>query len=90
MSGRGRIDKWLWHARFYRTRALAQRAAVSGLVRLNGRRVDKPGHHVKPGDVLTVPTARQAIAVRIVAIAERRGRPQEAQNLYEIVAERRP
>ncbi|MBV9331010.1 MAG: RNA-binding S4 domain-containing protein [Alphaproteobacteria bacterium] len=87
MTGQSRMDKWLWHARFFRTRALAQRAAASGLVRLNGRPVDKPGHWVRLGDVVTVPTAREAMVVRIVAIAERRGRPQDAQRLYEIVAE---
>ena len=46
-----RLDKWLFHARFYRTRPLAQAAASAGQVRLNGMRVDKPGHAVKPGDV---------------------------------------
>ena len=43
MSDRARIDKWLWHARFYRSRTLAQQAAESGLVRLNGARVEKSG-----------------------------------------------
>lgn len=87
MSERARIDKWLWHARFYRSRTLAQEAAESGLVRLNGTRVEKPGHGVRPGDVLTVPHGRQVVAVRILAVASRRGPAREAQALYEIVAD---
>jgi ribosome-associated heat shock protein Hsp15 len=82
-----RIDKWLWHARFYKTRALAQAACESGLVRLNGARVEKPGRVVKPGDVLTVPFGREVLAVRVVAVGERRGSADEARRLYEIVPE---
>ena len=88
MTG-ARLDKWLFHARFYRTRPLAQAAASAGKVRLNGVRVEKPGHAIKPGDVLTlvVPSgARGAgiMAVRVLALAERRGPAGEAQNLYEL------
>jgi ribosome-associated heat shock protein Hsp15 len=82
-----RIDKWLWHARFYRTRSSAQDAAQSGLVRLNGARVVKPGHAIKCGDVLTLPQGREVLAVRVVAFGERRGPAAEARALYEIVAE---
>ena len=80
-----RLDKWLFHARFYRTRPLAQAAAQAGKVRLNGTRIDKPGHAVKPGDVLTLARGGQVMAVRIVALAERRGPATDARNLYEIV-----
>ena len=81
-----RIDKWLWHARLYRTRVLAQRAAEAGLMRLNGARVVKSGHDVKLGDVLTVPQGREVLVVRVVAFGVRRGPAQEARALYEIVA----
>ena len=81
-----RIDKWLWHARFFKTRALAQRASESGIVRLNGARVVKSGHGIKLGDILTVPSGREAVAVRVVAFGERRGPAPEARLLYEIVA----
>lgn len=81
-----RIDKWLWHARFYRSRPLAQEAAESGKLRLNGARVVKSGHGVKCGDVLTVPQGREVLAVRVVAFGERRGPASEARALYEIVA----
>jgi ribosome-associated heat shock protein Hsp15 len=80
-----RLDKWLFHARFYRTRPLAQAAAQTGRVRLNGARVEKPGHAVKPGDVLTLGRGGQVMAVRIVALAERRGPAMEAQKLYELL-----
>ncbi|HEY0265752.1 MAG TPA: RNA-binding S4 domain-containing protein [Rhizomicrobium sp.] len=80
-----RIDKWLFHARFYRTRPLAQAAASGGKVRLNGIRIDKPGHAVKPGDILTLGRGAQVVAVRVLALAERRGSAAEARNLYEIL-----
>jgi ribosome-associated heat shock protein Hsp15 len=85
-AARIRIDKWLWHARFFKTRALAQDAAASGIVRLNGARVVKSGHGVKLGDVLTVPAGREVLAVRVVAFGLRRGPAAEARLLYEIVA----
>ena len=90
MNGRARIDKWLWHARFFRSRALAQEAAASGLIRLNGTRIEKAGHGVKPGDVVTVPQGRDVLAVRVLALAERRGPAKAARTLYEIVADQRP
>lgn len=85
-SDRIRIDKWLWHARFFRSRVLAQKAAESGIVRLNGARVVKSGLGVKCGDVLTIPQGREALAVRVVAFGIRRGTATEARALYEIVA----
>jgi ribosome-associated heat shock protein Hsp15 len=80
-----RLDKWLFHARFYRTRPLAQAAASAGKVRLNGVRVDKPGRAIKPGDVLTLGRGAQVMAVRVLGLAERRGPASEARNLYEII-----
>lgn len=82
-----RIDKWLWHARFYRSRLRAQEAAGSGLIRLNGARVEKPSTCVRPGDVLTVPYGRDVVAVRVEALAERRGGAPEARKLYKIIGE---
>lgn len=82
-----RIDKWLFHARFYRTRALAQAAASAGKVRLNGIRVEKPAQLLKPGDVLTLGRGGEIVALRVLALAERRGPAPEAQRLYEIVAD---
>jgi ribosome-associated heat shock protein Hsp15 len=74
MTERIRIDKWLWHARFYKSRVLAQHAAVSGLIRLNGARVQKASAGVGPGDVLTLPRGPAVVAVRVQALAARRAR----------------
>ena len=82
-----RIDKWLFHARFYRTRTLAQAAASAGKVRLNGIRVQKPAQTLKPGDILTLARGGQVVALRVLALGERRGSAIEAQRLYEIVAD---
>jgi ribosome-associated heat shock protein Hsp15 len=80
-----RLDKWLFHARFYRTRLLAQAAIESGRIRLNGAKVDKPGHVLKAGDVLTLGKGSQVIAVKVLALAEKRGPAKEAQALYEVI-----
>jgi ribosome-associated heat shock protein Hsp15 len=80
-----RIDKWLWHARFYKTRVLAQGAAASGHIRLNGRRIEKASAEVRVGDLLTVPRGREVVVVRVLAFGLRRGSATEAQTLYEIV-----
>lgn len=85
-----RIDKWLWHARFYRTRVLAQAAASRGVIRLNGHRVEKSSVDVEPGDVLTLPKGREVVVVRVIGLAERRGPASEAQRLYEILTETPP
>ncbi len=78
-----RLDKWLWQARFLKTRALSAKLVSGGHVRVNSAKVSKPAHSVGPGDVLTFPQARRIRVVRIVAIGERRGPAPEAQALYE-------
>jgi ribosome-associated heat shock protein Hsp15 len=85
MTERIRIDKWLWHARFHKSRALAQAAAVKGHIRLNERRIGKASAEVKPGDTLTLPRGREVLVVRVVACGARRGPAKEAQALYEIL-----
>ena len=80
-----RLDKWLFHARFYRTRLLAQAATEAGRVRLNGAKVDKPGHVLKAGDVLTLGKGSHVIAVRVLALAEKRGSAEDAQSLYKLL-----
>ncbi len=82
-----RIDKWLWHARFYRTRVLAQAAVLAGRIRVNDARVEKPGREVKVGDVLTLPRGPEVLVVRVLACGIRRGSAKEAQLLYEALAE---
>jgi ribosome-associated heat shock protein Hsp15 len=81
------LDKWPFHARFYRTRVLAQAAAAGGKVRLNGTRVEKPAQLVRPGDILTLGRGGTVLAVRILGLAARRGPAGTAEALYEIVAD---
>jgi ribosome-associated heat shock protein Hsp15 len=78
-----RIDKWLWHARFARTRSAAQDLARSGHVRVNRDKVREASRLVRPGDVLTLSLRRGVRVIRIVAIAERRDSFKDAQLLYE-------
>ncbi|HKQ44177.1 MAG TPA: RNA-binding S4 domain-containing protein [Rhizomicrobium sp.] len=80
-----RLDKWLFCARFYRTRALAQTAAATGRIRLNGAKLDRPGHALKPGDILTLSKGARVMAVRVLGLAEKRGPAEEAQALYELL-----
>jgi ribosome-associated heat shock protein Hsp15 len=82
-----RIDKWLFHARFYKTRALAQATAAAGKVRRNGIRVEKPAQTVRPGDILTLGKGKELLTLRVLALVERRGSAPQAQALYEIVAD---
>ncbi|MGR3571539.1 RNA-binding S4 domain-containing protein [Brevirhabdus sp.] len=77
-----RVDKWLWHARFFKTRGLAAKLVTGGHLRVNGARAGKPARAVGPGDTLTFPQARRVRVVRIEGLAERRGPAAEAQALY--------
>ena len=78
-----RIDKWLWQARFFKTRRLAADTVSAGRVRIDGTPISKPARAVGPGDVLTFPQGRQIRVVRIAALAERRGPAPEARALYD-------
>ncbi|WP_370228692.1 RNA-binding S4 domain-containing protein [Cognatishimia sp.] len=77
-----RIDKWLWHARFFKTRTLAAKVVSGGHVRVNGAKISKPSHSVAVGDVLTFPQAKRIRVARIEALGDRRGPAPEAQALY--------
>jgi ribosome-associated heat shock protein Hsp15 len=79
--GRLRIDKWLWVARFYKTRSLAARAVDGGKVKLNGERT-KPGKGVRPGDRLEVRSGELQWLVEVRGVSARRGPASEAANLY--------
>lgn len=78
-----RVDKWLWHARFFKTRALATGLVSAGHLRINSQHVGKPAHAVRIGDVLTFPQARRIRVIRVQALSTRRGPAPEAQELYE-------
>ena len=82
-ENRIRIDKWLWHARFFRTRGLAAELVGKGRVRVNGQRTNKPGRLVGRGDVLTFPQARLIRLVKVLGPGARRGPFEEARLLYD-------
>jgi ribosome-associated heat shock protein Hsp15 len=77
-----RIDKWLWAARFYKTRSLAQQAVEGGKVRLNGERV-KPAKDVRAGDRLDLHVAAQEWTISVLLLSDKRGPALVAQTLYE-------
>ena len=82
-----RIDKWLWQARFFKTRTQATRLCQGGRVRIEGTVITKANQSVRPGNVLTFPQARSIRVVRVLALGTRRGPTREAQSLYEEIAD---
>ena len=78
-----RADKWLWYARFFKTRSLASKICNAGRLRVSGELVSKAHHRIKPGDVLTFSQGRHVRVIRVRALATRRGPAPEAQALYE-------
>ena len=78
---RVRIDKWLWAARFYKTRSLAAEAVEGGKVQVNGERV-KPAKVLKAGDTLAIRNGHFAWQITVLALSERRGSATEACKLY--------
>ena len=79
---RQRLDKWLWFARFAKTRTLAAKMVTSGHVRLNGQRTDSAAKAVAVRDVVTIALARATLVVRIEGLGQRRGPATEARLLY--------
>lgn len=80
---RVRIDKWLWRARFFKSRSLATQFVARGKVRINRERTRKAGRELRAGDVLTFMLHRNVRVVRVLAPGERRGPAAEARQLYE-------
>ena len=77
-----RLDKWLWQARFFKSRGLAAEVIAAGHVRVNGTRVSRPGRDISEGDTLTFPQGHRIRVVRVTALGLRRGPATEAQGLY--------
>jgi ribosome-associated heat shock protein Hsp15 len=77
-----RLDRWLWAARFFKTRAVAQQAIGGGHVHLNGQRA-KAARAVRPGDTLAITRGEERFEVQVLAVAERRGPAAAARSLYE-------
>ena len=83
-----RADKWLWAARFFKTRALAVDAITGGKVEVNGERV-KPARDIRPGDSISIRLGPYEHIVRVLGTSERRGPASQAALLYEETAESR-
>lgn len=78
-----RIDKWLWFARFFKSRTLAAKVCGGGRLRVNGELIGKAHQSVKAGDVLTFPQGHDIRVVRVLALGIRRGPAPEARALYD-------
>lgn len=82
-----RLDKWLWQARFFKTRTIASKFVSDGNVRITRgettARADKPSALIRPGETLVFSRNDRLRIIRILACAERRGPASEAQTLYE-------
>jgi ribosome-associated heat shock protein Hsp15 len=83
-----RLDKWLWAARFFKTRSLAQQAIESGRVKLNDQRI-KPSHALKLEDSVAVRVGELEWQVRVKALSDKRGPAEQARKLYEETPESR-
>ena len=77
-----RIDKWLWAARFFKTRSIATQAVTGGKVHVNGARI-KPARIVQPGDELRIRRGELEFVVIVLGVLEKRRPAREAQLLYE-------
>lgn len=78
-----RLDKWLWYARFFKTRTQATKLIQSGKLRLNGDIITKPHRAASVGSILTFPKAKNIRVIKIVKLGQRRGPASEATSLYE-------
>lgn len=86
MTAAQRIDKWLWYARFFKSRSLAAKVCEARKVRLNGTVLTKASHLVKVDDVLTFEQSRGIRVIRVAGPGSRRGPAAEAVTLYEDLA----
>lgn len=80
-DARLRLDKWLWHVRFFKSRSLASEAVAGGRVKLDGERV-KPAHEVRVGQTVSITLEQRNIEVQVLALPARRGPATVAQASY--------
>ena len=83
ISEKLRVDKWLWHARFFKTRTLAAKVVAGGHLRVNSRKEEKSSTCVVAGDVLTFAQEKRIRVIKVVALGTSRGPSSEAKLLYE-------
>ncbi|OUR76905.1 RNA-binding protein S4 [Alphaproteobacteria bacterium 46_93_T64] len=81
-----RVDRWLWFARFFKSRSIAAKIVQSRKVRLNSVIIAKPSVNVTANDVLTFPQGKEIRVIKVLDIGKRRGPAPEAQMLYEDLA----
>jgi ribosome-associated heat shock protein Hsp15 len=77
-----RLDKWLWQARFCKSRALAAKLIAEGVVRVNAERVQKPATALRVGDGVSFAVGGRVRVIRVLALGTRRGPAAEARLLY--------
>jgi ribosome-associated heat shock protein Hsp15 len=85
-----RLDKWLWYARFFKTRGLATKVIAGGRLRLDGEVMTKPHRAALVGQVLTFAQGSRVRVIKILALGSRRGPADEASLLYEDLAPPEP
>ncbi len=88
MNSSVRLDKWLWAARFFKTRSLAREAVSGGKVHLNGSRA-KPGRLLKSGDELRIQRGQEEYTIVVLELSSRRGPASVARTLYDESGESR-
>jgi ribosome-associated heat shock protein Hsp15 len=81
-----RLDKFLFFARFCKSRTVAVELILRGMVRINRQPTEKPHARLRPGDVLTLALSRGVVVAKVLALAPRRGPASEARLLYEEIA----
>ena len=89
-SNNPRLDKWLWHARFFKSRTLAAKQITGRKCRVNKQVVKKARYQIHKGDVLTFAQGQQIRIIRVIALGERRGPASEARGLYEDLGTQMP
>ena len=81
-TARLRLDKWLWFARFFKTRTRATAACTQKRIQLDGVVVSKANLTIKPGQIVTFEQGSERRVVQVIALGQRRGPAEEAQRLY--------
>ncbi|MCC2977521.1 RNA-binding S4 domain-containing protein [Sphingomonas sp. PL-96] len=80
-----RLDRFLWFARLVKTRSAAQSLAEGGLLRIDGRRIDRAHCPVRPGVVVAFPRNGRVLVLRVLALPRRRGPAAEAAESYQLL-----